>query len=82
MIILALYVDIVGLSNSAAREQLESVSAHVNRIFESAPEVIKTVVIPGIETKLECVYPNNFAPEDSARILELFESIEKKIYGK
>jgi len=83
MIILVLYSDIRGLSRIAAQEKISEEKEILRRSLESDEEVIRVLVIAiNGQTRLECVYPNNFKPEDSQRIIELLEGIEKEMRKK
>jgi len=57
LIILAIYIDVSGMSVSRVNQQMQQIMKNYETMYDDVNKDVKIYWFPSNETKVECVYP-------------------------
>lgn len=83
LIILAIYINVEGMSRLHTEKVINHFMDYINDSFSGTKQTIKTIVLPvtdGQHTKIECIYPHNNYIKDNGDIIGLYEELLKHEY--
>lgn len=82
LIIIALYLNVQGQTRSQAEKHVYETKDYIDDIFGGVHQTIKTIVIPShdVDTRIECIYPNNKKSIDNGVINSIYEELLKDKY--
>lgn len=84
LIILAIYINVDGMSRQHTEKVINNFMEYINDSFSDTKQTIKTIVLPitdGQPTKIECVYPNNNYKAENGAIIDIYEELLKHEYN-